>query len=216
MGNRQSNGIELTMRPEGNPLEYVNGLRWILEMYCTGSIKDYRWSYDLAAPSAQHLIDALKSEATGSNVDVSADAPTGGLGASPPASGVRQEAAAAGEASMEFAALPKHRRQAKKANGESLSDIMRHQSRPPLIPAACALALLPKTSRRLAATPLRHIMDSESSPIAEIYAVCEECRQHALHISTGELTITLRCCLPSLRIHNANQLCMIWCSWEGV
>lgn len=51
----------------------------------------------------------------------------------------------------------------------------------PLLPAACALALLPARSRMQAATALRHLMDADS-PVAEIYAVCKECQRLAKNI----------------------------------
>lgn len=51
----------------------------------------------------------------------------------------------------------------------------------PLLPAACALALLPARSRMQAATALRHLMDADS-PVAEIYAVCKECQHLARSI----------------------------------
>jgi hypothetical protein len=51
----------------------------------------------------------------------------------------------------------------------------------PLLPAACALALLPARSRDQAASALRHLMDADS-PVAEIYAVCKECQRLAKSI----------------------------------
>lgn len=51
----------------------------------------------------------------------------------------------------------------------------------PLLPAACALALLPARSRNQAASALRHLMDADS-PVAEIYAVCKECQRLAKSI----------------------------------
>ena len=51
----------------------------------------------------------------------------------------------------------------------------------PLLPAACALALLPARSRNQAASALRHLMDADS-PVAEIYAVCKECQSLARSI----------------------------------
>ncbi|KAI8102885.1 hypothetical protein M9434_005677 [Picochlorum sp. BPE23] len=51
----------------------------------------------------------------------------------------------------------------------------------PLLPAACALALLPARSRNQAASALRHLMDADS-PVAEIYAVCKECQRLARSI----------------------------------
>lgn len=51
----------------------------------------------------------------------------------------------------------------------------------PLLPAACALALLPARSRNQAASALRHLMDADS-PVAEIYAVCKECQSLAKSI----------------------------------
>lgn len=51
----------------------------------------------------------------------------------------------------------------------------------PLLPAACALALLPARSRSQAASALRHLMDADS-PVAEIYAVCKECQSLAKSI----------------------------------
>jgi hypothetical protein len=51
----------------------------------------------------------------------------------------------------------------------------------PLLPAACALALLPARSRSQAASALRHLMDADS-PVAEIYAVCKECQRLAKSI----------------------------------
>lgn len=51
----------------------------------------------------------------------------------------------------------------------------------PLLPAACALALLPARGRSQAASALRHLMDADS-PVAEIYAVCKECQRLAKSI----------------------------------
>lgn len=52
----------------------------------------------------------------------------------------------------------------------------------PLLPAACAMALLPRGGRRHAASALRHLMDP-GSPVEEIYTVCEECSRLGQRIS---------------------------------
>ena len=78
---------------------------------------------------------------------------------------------------------------AAKAASEGHQEIVRHVEKSfmekaalqPLLPAACALALLPARSRNQAASALRHLMDADS-PVAEIYAVCKECQRLAKSI----------------------------------
>ena len=74
-------------------------------------------------------------------------------------------------------------------SGDNHQEIVRHIEKSfmekaalqPLLPAACALALLPARSRNQAASALRHLMDADS-PVAEIYAVCKECQRLAKSI----------------------------------
>ena len=40
----------------------MQGLEWNLRMYTEGSCPDYRWSYDVCAPSAHQLIAELSAK----------------------------------------------------------------------------------------------------------------------------------------------------------
>lgn len=128
---------------------YLEGLEWVLAMYVTGGIRDYRYSYPATSPLPQTLIAHLQESSSA-------------LGdASPPPTPGSQD-----EEGLENLV--------EKIRGATTTRSLLQ----PLIPAACALALLPARSRRQAASPLRHLMDADS-PIAEIYAVCKECRRIA-------------------------------------
>lgn len=120
-----SSGIFAGLEPDVNA--YLDVVQWVLHMYSTGSVSDWRASYDLPAPMLHNMLKTLE-------------------GAVEPGSC----------SSMK-----------KKARSET--------AKGPLLPAACALALLPKKGKKLAAFPLRHLMDPDS-PFAEIYAVCDECK----------------------------------------
>lgn len=128
------------MRKPPDCASYIKGIEWTLNMYSTGSVDDYRFSYPAAPPSITSLVSYLEQKASLNNEDVQDLQPS--------------------ERDMSFkekAALQ------------------------PLLPAACALALLPARSRNQAATAVRHLMDADS-PVAEIYAVCKECQRLARSI----------------------------------
>lgn len=124
----------ISSRLPADPAAYIHGLEWVLSMYSTGSIHDYRFSYPATSPTVSSLIKTLRDPGNRS-VSTSVELP------------------------------------------RSLSQA----SRQPLIPAACALALLPARSRKQAVSPLRFLMDADS-PVAEIYAVCKECQKMASDI----------------------------------
>ena len=49
----------------------------------------------------------------------------------------------------------------------------------PLLPAACALALMPRSAVALAPAPLRPLM-LPGSPVADLYDPCDECERLAV------------------------------------
>jgi hypothetical protein len=123
--------------PPADPGEYLTGLEWVLSMYSTGAVSDYRFTYFGAPPTQQELTAHLRAQLRAAAA--AAAAPGAAAAAAPPPSTLR--------------------------------------GREPLLPAACALALLPARGRANAATALQHLMDADS-PVAEIFAVCLECRAH--------------------------------------
>ena len=148
----QSSTLYHHSREPANPERYIHGLEWTLAMYATGSVSDYRFSYPGAPPMLSALLEELEKD----------------------------------EAVVEFAATADEKEnnvngaQNNGGGGDAVSKVSspRREDLQPLIPAACALALLPARSRRQAATALRHLMDPDS-PIAEIYAICEDCQKIA-------------------------------------
>ncbi|KAL4857574.1 5'-3' exoribonuclease 2 [Chlorella vulgaris] len=52
----------ITMRSlDAQPESYMEGLEWVLGMYCSGAVHDYRFTYELAAPSLPQLLLALEA-----------------------------------------------------------------------------------------------------------------------------------------------------------
>jgi hypothetical protein len=131
---------------DGNAAAYVEGLEWVLGMYATGSVRDYRYAFFGGPPRLGALIAHLEALAAAP----ARAATAGGVGAGGGGGGGEEEPA--------DARLARHWRQLE-----------------PLTPAACALALLPALGRRHAATALRHLFDA-GSPLYPLYAVCGECR----------------------------------------
>jgi 5'-3' exonuclease len=58
----------------------------------------------------------------------------------------------------------------------------------PLLPAACALALMPRPALQHAPTALQHLMGRDS-PISDVYDECSECVQ----LRTSEAAVQLVC-----------------------
>ena len=59
----------------------------------------------------------------------------------------------------------------------------------PLLPAACALALMPRPAQQHAPTALQHLMGRDS-PISDVYDECTECVQ----LRTSEAAVQLVRC----------------------
>lgn len=138
-------------RQPADPEKYIEGLEWVLTMYATGSVTDYRFSYPGAPPTVPVFLDTLDGNVTTSEESTDSEE-------------LKTSAASSSDTvSKETEVKPASRSKKK-------TDLQ------PLIPAACALALLPARSRRQAATALRHLMDADS-PVAEIYAICTECQE---------------------------------------
>jgi hypothetical protein len=156
MNNSRDQILYHPWRPAANVDSYIQGLEWVLTMYGTGAVSDYRFSYPAAPPTLPSFIEVLEGIHNKSGDTDSTE------------EGVEKGADAAEQQTTSVGALNPHK------NYPSSSNPSRAGLQP-LIPAACALALLPAKSRRQAATPLRHLMDADS-PVAEIYAVCKECQ----------------------------------------
>lgn len=115
------------------------GLEWVLHMYSSGAVRDYRFAYDFMAPSLPELLRTLGSmqeEQEAQRAQRAAARRAGGSAAAPQASvsadeqqALGTEGAASGEGAQQ-AAVPRQRR-----------------SLQPLLPAACAMALLPRGGR---------------------------------------------------------------------
>jgi len=170
-------------RLPADPSKYLHGLEWVLSMYVTGSIEDYRYSYPAASPQLFSFIEYLEEASGGQQA-----AQEGVLGASTATKderGEEEEELNRRPGGSSDAMLYSHRSSpvGPEANFNNHNHNHNHNSPlvQPLIPVACALALLPARSRRQAASPLRHLMDADS-PIAEIYAVCKECTRLATDI----------------------------------
>ena len=68
---------------------------------------------------------------------------------------------------------------------------LRHADGQPLLPAACALALMPRPALQHAPTALQHLMSRES-PISDVFDECEECaRLRATETATQAVRITV-------------------------
>ncbi|EFN50853.1 hypothetical protein CHLNCDRAFT_141768 [Chlorella variabilis] len=161
-GRRRPN---ITLRGmEAHPEAYVQGLEWVLGMYCSGAIRDYRFAYDLAAPSLLQVVQLLQAQQEGQQQEQEQQQrqEQGGSGAG---AGAGREAAA-GEGQQG---------QQGKVSAAAAAKLGRRKMQP-LLPAACAMALLPRGGRIHAATALRHLMD-EGSELEEIYATCDTCGQ---------------------------------------
>ena len=143
---------QILMRKPADCAAYVKGIEWTLTMYSTGGVDDYRYSYPAAPPMLMNLVQHLEGLPSPVHMGV------GDHDSERDEICDRQIISRSIEKSfMEKAALQ------------------------PLLPAACALALLPARSRDQAASALRHLMDADS-PVAEIYAVCKECQRLAKSI----------------------------------
>lgn len=101
-------------------------------MYCSGAVRDYRFAYDLAAPTLPQLIAVMQRRCTGGG-----DVGSGGEDSADQRQQQQQqqlggrELLAGGEA----------------AAGRSAAQQQRRRSTQPLLPAACAMALLPRGGR---------------------------------------------------------------------
>jgi hypothetical protein len=150
-GARFPQTLDQPWRHPADPRSYFQGLEWVLTMYATGRVEDYRFSYQGASLTLPAIIQYITEKSTSSNAGQDTDT--------------------------------------KRDKDRPATTLSRNgKVNQPLIPAACALALLPARNRRQAATALRHLMDADS-PVAEIYAVCKECQQLALRLRSvsGEL-----------------------------
>jgi XRN 5'-3' exonuclease N-terminus len=163
-------------RPPADVEAYIEGLEWVLTMYGTGAVSDYRFSYPGAPPTIPSFIETLEGihtvdeEISSEEVveAVAGDAGEEDFVITSTSSSSSSSFSSEGEEEQQTSlGVPSKQQPARiKSSRAGLQ---------PLIPAACALALLPARSRRQAATPLRHLMDADS-PVAEIYAVCKECQ----------------------------------------
>lgn len=161
--------LEQPWRHPADPVAYFQGLEWVLTMYATGAITDYRFAYQGSSPTVCGLLEHMKSRIMeGSTALPQAVDHAGGV--------AKGEISNEGEETSQTS-----RNSGSISNSRRPSEASKFPSRQPLMPAACALALLPARSRKQAATALRHLMDADS-PVAEIYAVCKECQQLALRL----------------------------------
>ena len=152
-------------------------------MYTAGSVPDYRWTYDMGAPSlpvftkALHELYPLAAAAEAGDA-TPAGAFQGALGAAVPVTDAPGGVAMGAPASAGDAEFPDM------AAALEAAEVAAAAASRPLLPAACALALLPVGGRSHAPTALRHLMD-EGSPLAEIYAVCEDCNSLGRQLGLG-------------------------------
>ena len=78
----------------------------------------------------------------------------------------------------------------------------------PLLPAACALALMPRPASQHAPTALQHLMSRES-PISDVFDECEECARLRVSESTTQaVRIASACLLPAASVQIA--LFLVW------
>jgi hypothetical protein len=174
MNNSRDQALYHPWRPPADVEAYIEGLEWVLTMYGTGAVSDYRFSYPGAPPTVPSFIEVLEGIHLPSETSASegAAAEEGAEASSASSSSEQQGSVVVSSSEDEedqqtSLGVPSQQQPARiKLSRAGLQ---------PLIPAACALALLPARSRRQAATPLRHLMDADS-PVAEIYAVCKECQ----------------------------------------
>ncbi|KAH7622955.1 putative 5'-3' exoribonuclease 2 [Nannochloris sp. 'desiccata'] len=173
MNNMRDQTLYHPWRPPADVEAYIEGLEWVLTMYGTGAVSDYRFSYPGAPPTIPSFIEALE----GININ-SSDSRSEVEGAEGEADGLSQDPSDSSAAFTSSSSGDEEEQQTSLGVPSKQQHARIKSSRAglqPLIPAACALALLPARSRRQAATPLRHLMDADS-PVAEIYAVCKECQ----------------------------------------
>ena len=151
-------------RLSADPETYFQGILWVLSMYSTGKVENYRYTYNGGSVPILQLISFLRDGSIHTAMSRQKSRQNSKKTRNSISSDENSNLEDSETGSMEEEALE---------NQSSSSS-----SNEPLIPAACALALLPARGRLLAATPLRHLMDADS-PIAEIYAVCKECQRLA-------------------------------------
>lgn len=113
----------------GSPTRPAQGLEWVLRMYATGAVRDYRFAYDFAAPTLLELVQQLGSLQEQKEAREAQRA-------------ARRQGGAAGAAQ---ARLSDGEHEAVEAGGEAAARPRR--SLQPLLPAACAMALLPRGGR---------------------------------------------------------------------
>jgi len=183
MNNVRDQSLYHPWRPPADVEAYIEGLEWVLTMYGTGAVSDYRFSYPGAPPTIPTFIEALEGIHTCTTTSGSSEVE---LAEEAGAVGLLQESYNSSltftpsidedeEEQQTLIGIPSKQQATRmKASRAGLQ---------PLIPAACALALLPARSRRQAASPLRHLMDADS-PVAEIYAVCKECQALSAEVRT--------------------------------
>lgn len=154
-------------RLAADPEAYFEGLMWVLSMYSTGKVSNYRYTYNGGSVPVLQLIAYLKETTEAQAEQSKLDA------------GNERGSSSNISSSKDESKVPIESKKVKERYGSGGGKALSYnRSIEPLIPAACALALLPARGRLLAAKPLRHLMDADS-PVAEIYAVCKECQRLA-------------------------------------
>lgn len=120
------------------PTPPAQGLEWVLQMYSSGAVRDYRFAYDFMAPSLPELLRALVSmQEQREAQQAERRARRAGAAAAPAPQGSLSD----GEQEQQGAVA------AAGGEGEQPAALRRRRSLQPLLPAACAMALLPRGGR---------------------------------------------------------------------
>ena len=122
------------------PTPPAQGLEWVLQMYSSGAVRDYRFAYDFMAPSLPELLRALGSMQEQREAQ-QAERRARRAGAAAAAAPARQGSLSDGEQEQQGAVA------AAGGEGEQPAALRRRRSLQPLLPAACAMALLPRGGR---------------------------------------------------------------------
>jgi hypothetical protein len=154
----------------------LQGLEWVLQMYCSGAVRDYRFMYDLAAPSLLRLLETVQQQA-----------------------GQQQQG---GQVPAQQHQQHQQREEGQQHDQQDSTALLpgapAQRSLQPLLPATCAMALLPRGGRM-------HAGEQPACPPGPCHLLLVTPKPAAttawrltLHVSAHPPLSPLPACLPAL------------------
>ena len=143
-------------------------------MYTRGHVEDYRYTYDMSGPDLGDMLGLLRAGSDQAWAAAAAAAAAGSSAAEASGAGLGVASPKLEQGSEDVGG--EEEGEGADGEGQQLRPAWARRGGRPLLPAACAMALLPGLARTHAPTALQHLMD-EDSPLADIYAVCPDCAE---------------------------------------